>query len=175
MTVQKKHISTDGVARKCEATTRPCQYGDSPHFYHDSSINKEVLPPEHSTQQKINSVSSEDLLKEAPNLIPAGKEPSPEYAKYHALTEKATANWEKQREYIIKSYPVKTQDAVRSLARLPEGAGAIASFELFDPEEEDGVAKSSATEEEKMQFAKVYLDKVQAEQKLRASISAMHV
>lgn len=175
MTVYKKHMTPDGESRICTAQVK-CPYGgESNHFYYDSSIKQEVLNPEHPMQKRIDKVPSDELLEKAPDLIAAGKEPTPEFTKAYTAYTRRTEEYSAQREDIIKSYPMKHQSAVRQLTGMHEGAGMIASFDIFDPEEEDYTVKSDATEDEKLKFAKAYLDKFKAENKVRAFISASHV
>lgn len=175
MTVYKKHINPDGESGVCSAEVK-CRYGsEANHFYYDSSIKQEVLNPEHPMQKRIDNVSSDEFLDKAPDLYSESKEPSPEYQKAYATFTRRVEEYVSQREQIIKSYPVKHQSAVRQITGMHEGAGMIASFDIFDPDEEDYTVKSEATEDEKLKFAKAYLDKSKAEEKVRAYISASHV
>lgn len=175
MTVYKKHTTPNGESGVCSAKVK-CPYGgEANHFYYDSSIKQEVLNPTHPIQKRLNNVPSEDLLDKAPDLYAEGKEPSAEYQKAYTNFTRRVEEYTAQREQIIKSYPVRHQSAVRQLTAMHEGAGMIASFDIFDPEEEDYTVKSDATEDEKMKFAKAYLDKFKAEEKVRAYISASYV
>lgn len=173
MTVYKKHITPEGP-RECSAQVR-CRYGESaPHFYYDSTIKQEVLNPAHPAQREIDRVADKDMLAKADSLLPAGAEQTAEYKKAHATLAKKTEVFNAQREKIINSYSQKHRDTIRTLTNSPEGAGSLATFEIFDPEEEDGAAKSIATDDEKYAFAKAFLDKTKADGKLRALISAAH-
>lgn len=175
MTVYKKHITPEGEARICTAENK-CRYGsETPHIYYDNDIKQEVLSPEHPMQVRINSIPSDELLEKAPDLFAAGKEPSPEFRQAYVAMTRRTEEYYAKREAIIKSYPIKHQSAVRIMTGMHEGAGMIASFDIFDPDEEDYTVKSDATDAEKRQFAKSYLDKFKAENKVRALISASHV
>lgn len=175
MTVYKKHTTPNGESGVCTAQVK-CPYGgESNHFYYDSSIKQEVLNPAHPIQKRIDNVSSEELLEKAPDLYAEGKELSPEYQKAYTAFIRRVEEYTSQRENIIKSYPVKHQSAVRQITAMHEGAGMIASVDIFDPNEEDYTVKSEATEDEKIKFAKSYLDKFKAEEKVRAYISASHV
>lgn len=176
MTVYKKHMTPDGNSGFCSASVRACPYGgDNKHFYYDSSIKQEVLNPADPMQQRIENLSSEELISKADELYSPTQEFSTEYKLQYKKVEKLTSEYEKQKEAIVTSYPIKHQSAVRQLTGLHEGAGMVASFDLFDPEEDDYTAKSDATDDEKLKFAKSYLDKFKAEGKLRALISASHV
>lgn len=175
MTVYKKHITPDGEVGVCSAQVK-CRYGsEANHFYFDSSIKQKVLDPSHPMQKRIDHVPSDEFLDKAPDLYAEGKEPSPEFQKAYTDYTRRTEEYYAQREQIIKSYPVKHQSAVRQLTGMHEGAGMIASFDIFDPNEEDYTVKSEATEDEKLKFAKAYLDKFKSEAKVRAYISASHV
>lgn len=175
MTVYKKHMTPSGTSGVCNAKVK-CPYGgESNHFYYDSSIQQEVLSPTHSMQKRIDNVPSDEFLDKAPDLIAEGKEPSPEFQTAYTAYTRRTEEYSAQREEIIKSYPVKHQSAVRQLTGMHEGAGMIASFDIFDPEEEDYTVKSDASDEEKLKFAQTYLNKFKAENKVRALISASHV
>lgn len=175
MTVYKKHITPDGEVGVCSAQVK-CRYGsEANHFYFDSSIKQKVLDPSHPMQKRIDHVPSDEFLDKAPDLYAEDKEPSPEFQKAYTDYTRRTEEYYSQREQIIKSYPVKHQSAVRQLTGMHEGAGMIASFDIFDPNEEDYTVKSEATEDEKLKFAKAYLDKFKAEAKVRAYISASHV
>lgn len=175
MTVYKKHINPDGESGVCSAEVK-CRYGsEANHFYYDSSIKQEVLNPDHPTQKRINNVPSDEMLDKAPDLLNPAKEPSAEFQRAYTTFTRRTEEYYAQREQIIKSYPVKHQSAVRQITGMHEGAGMIASFDIFDPDEEDYTVKSEATEDEKLKFAKAYLEKFKAEEKVRAHISASHV
>lgn len=174
MTVSKKHISPDGTSGDCTAKVQ-CRYGsETPHFYYESSIQQEVLNPDHPMQKRIDNVPSDEFLEKAPDLLNPAKEPSAEFQKAYTNLTRRTEEYYSQREEIIKSYPMKHQSAVRQLTGMHEGAGMIASFEIFDPEEEDYTVKSDATDDEKLKFAQTYLNKFKAENKVRAYISASH-
>lgn len=177
MTVLKKHVTPEGQARDCSAEVR-CRYGASaPHFYYDTTIKQEVLNPAHPTQKVIDNVPAEEILEKADSLLPSDVTPTrqQEYDEARYVLLKRTETFNKKREHIINSYSEKHRDTLRALTNSPEGAGSIATFEIFDPEENDGAAKSIATDDEKYAFAKAYLDKNKAEGKLRALISAAHV
>jgi hypothetical protein len=174
MTVYKKHTRPNGESGVCSADVK-CRYGkEARHFFYDSSIKQEVLDPSHPIQRRLDNVSSDELLEKAPDLYAEGKEPSPEYQEAYTAFTRRVEEYYAQREQIIKSYPVKHQSAVRQLTGMHEGAGMIASFDIFDPDEEDFTVKSEATDDEKMKFAKTYLEKFKAEAKVRAYISASH-
>jgi len=175
MTVYKKHTTPNGESGICTAKVK-CPYGgESNHFYYDTSIRQKVLNPDHPMQKVIDRVPSEELLDKAPELLPPESEFTSEYNNYHQALAKRTDDYNAQKEAIIKSYPVKHQSAVRLITGMHEGAGMIASFEIFDPEEEDFTVKSEASEDEKLTFAQSYLNKFKAENKLRAIISASNV
>lgn len=175
MTIHKKHITPKGETGICAAKVK-CPYGgESNHFYYDTSIKQPVLNPTHPTQKKIDNVPSDALLDKAPELVPPDSKFSSEYNNYHTSLAMRTDAYNEQKESIINSYPVKHQSAVRLLTGMHEGAGMIASFDIFDPEEEDYTVKSTASEDEKLQFAQAYLNKFKAENKLRAIISASNV
>ena len=175
MTVYKKHITPEGTTGVCTAEVR-CRYGsEANHFYYDSSIKNNVLSPDSPMQKVIDRVPSEELLDKAPELMAPNSDLSSEYENYHFALAKRTDAYNEKKESIINSYPIKHQSAVRQLTGMHEGAGMIASFELFDPEEEDYTVKSDATEDEKLEFAQAYINKFKAENKLRAIISASNV
>jgi hypothetical protein len=175
MTVYKKHMTPNGESGICNAKVK-CPYGgESNHFYYDSSIRQKVLSPDSPMQKVIDRVPSEELLDKAPELLAPGSDLSSEYNNYHTALAMRTDAYNEQKEAIIKSYPIKHQSAVRQLTGMHEGAGMIASFEIFDPEEEDFTVKSDATEDEKLKFAQAYLNKFKAETKLRAILSASNL
>jgi hypothetical protein len=175
MTVYKKHITPEGDTGICTAQVK-CRYGEeSNHFYYDTTIKQPVLNPDHPMQKAIDRVPSEELLDKAQELVPAGSEFSSEYNNYHTSLALRTDAYNEQKEAIINSYPVKHQSAVRLITGMHEGAGMIASVDIFDPEEEDYTVKSDATDEAKLKFAQAYMNKFKAENKLRAIISASNV
>lgn len=175
MTVYKKHTTPEGDSGVCTAKVK-CRYGgETNHFYYDSSIKQEVLNPADPKQKEIDNVPSAELLDKASDLLPAGTEASEEFKAQHAVTAKLTEAYEKDKEKIISSYPMKHRDSVRMLTGIHEGAGMIASFDIFDPEEDDYTAKSDASDDEKRNFAQSYLKKFKAESRLRSFISASHI
>ena len=174
MTVYKKHMTPDGESRICTAKVK-CPYGgESQHFYYDSSIGEPVLNPSSPMQKAINRIPSADLLERGGDYLPPEADRTL-YNHHHDVLAKRTEEYNAQKEAIIKSYPVKHQRAARLLTTMHEGAGLIAGFDIFDPEEEDGVAKTTATEDQKVKFAQTYMGKFRAEGKLRAAISAANV
>lgn len=174
MTTIKRHINEEGEAKPCEAQVK-CRFGsNAEHHYFDTTIQREVLAPAHPLQALIDNVSSEDLAEQAPLLASKGAGHTQEFKKAHKDFEKKSEKYSNELEEIVSSYPLKHRSSVRMLAELPMGAGAIAGFEIFDPEEEDKMVKSSASDEMKMKFAKSFLDVSKAENKLRALISASH-
>ena len=175
MTVYKKHTTPDGNSGVCTAQVK-CPYGgEANHFYYDTSIKQEVLNPDHPTQKAIDKVPSSELLDKAGELVRPDSKVSTEYELLHTALAMRTDKYNEQKEAIIKSYPIKHQDAVRQITGLHEGAGIIAAVDIFDPEEDDYTAKSEATDEEKLAFAESYIRMHRADEKLRAIISASHV
>lgn len=176
MTRVKKHISPDNQSRECSATTAPCRYeGSTEHFYYDTTIQRKVLAPNHPMQKRIDLMNSQELAENAHELVSESAASTDEFKSAHADYQKSLQDLETQREKIIASYDDKFQFSVRLLAESSEGPAALAVVDIFDPEAEDGVAKSTASEEEKMRLAKAAIMKTKAEDKLRALISASHV
>lgn len=175
MTVYKKHTRPDKTVGVCNAKVQ-CPFGsEQEHFYYDTSVNKKVLSPNSVEQKKLDTLSSTFILENATEVFNGDAKIDTAFNGYYENAQKTSSAFDECAEKMIQSYPIKHQSAVSQLLSFPEGAASIASFDIFDPDEEDWAAKSTATDEEKSKLALTYLNKTKAEDTLRAYISSSYV
>jgi len=173
MTITKKHISPDNVARRCEAPAGECRYSqENDHQYYDSSIKKNVLDPESNVQAKLDRMSGEALNKRAQTLVRTDSDKT-EYQQAYSQYQAATDVHEKQKAKFIASFPEHNQGFAQQLLDSPENSSTLRSFRITDtPALQLPNAETPEQEEEQIQFGKTWLVKAKAEQKVRSLVSS---
>jgi hypothetical protein len=175
MTVYKKHTRPDNTSGVCEATIEDCPFGSNGanHFYYDSTIKKEVLNPDSSTQKNLDRLSVEELHTNSTGIV--GEEASNDnYQSAYADYVAADADYNERKAKVIASYPEVKQDFVKQLIDTPMGPSLIGSMEIYDAPTRKTI-KSSASEDERVKFATSWLKRSKAENKFRATVSSMLV
>lgn len=172
MTIYKKHTKPDGTDGTCSAEVK-CRYGntDAEHSYYDSSIGKNVLNPESTTQKNLNKLTAAELHESREQLAGTAASDSEEYKTAYAKYKSAADAFEQKKEKIISSYPEPKQDFVKQLINTENGPSLIASFEIYDAPTQSSL-ESTSTDEERVAMATSYMGKVKAEEKYRSLVSS---